>query len=111
MIMHGKQDGRVGTGSQQGWCEDSSVHGKIEYQSTERAVWGVQASDGNRLKATSGVPAGWEQAAALRMGSWVSQSLQCPGREAAGRQKPRRSCCHTGVAIINTLFFPCGWSV
>lgn len=47
-MMCGKQDERIGTGSQQGWCEDSSVHGKIKYQSTERVVWGVQACDGNR---------------------------------------------------------------
>lgn len=34
-------DGRVGTGSQQGWCGGSSVHGKIEHQSTERSRKGA----------------------------------------------------------------------
>lgn len=29
-----EQKGRAGTGSQQGWCGNSSIHGKTEYQST-----------------------------------------------------------------------------
>lgn len=36
-----ERDGRVDTGFQQGWCEHSSVHEKLEYQSTERSRKGA----------------------------------------------------------------------
>lgn len=101
-MMCGKQNRRAGTGSQQRWCKNSSLHGRLNIRALKghcrlcKLVMETEA-EGNQWCASE---VGMSSSTLDGLLGHSVPPVPCQGQ---GREEAGRSCCHIGVAINNTI--------